>query len=133
MMKTLTAVGLALGLGFASTAFADNNYNKDPTTPLLQNESFVAQIGVGSTAIVGQTGGNNNQGTLQFGGNNFALTGQLNTTNGTKNDNSTNTAFTGQFGFGNAAVTLQKNSATVENTSAIIQAGAFNHAFVVQH
>jgi hypothetical protein len=146
MMKTLTAASLALGLGFASAAFA-----MPQSTP--QNDSFVAQIGVGSTAVVLQDGGNNNQGTFQVGGFNFALTDQYgagharhDNTAGTvqvgfgnaavtvqdgNSNNGENKAFTGQFGVANAAVTAQYGNTA--NNSTTLQAGAFNHAFVIQH
>jgi hypothetical protein len=117
MIKTLTAASLALGLGFASAAFANPN-----------NDSFIAQIGAENGAIVYQTHGNNHQGTLQVGAFNNALTFQTNT----KGDKSNN-SLTAQFGFDNSALTIQTAAKSYENNSAVIQAGAGNRAFVMQH
>jgi hypothetical protein len=144
MMKTLTAAAaVTLGLGFASAAFA--------APPPLVNESTIAQIGVDSTAIVSQRGGNNNQGTFQVGGLNFAYTTQYGATskgyNGANTDQvgfgnfatttqsggGYNNSTTAQFGFFNTAMTSQTSSSAVTNNSTTFQAGAFNHAMVTQH
>ena len=58
------------------------------------NESFIGQIGDTNVALVGQTNGNNSQGTVQVGKKNNAVTSQ---TNPVSPANS-NKSGTGQFG-----------------------------------
>ncbi len=143
-MKTTVLTAAAVLLATTSMAFANGAYS---------NDSFVGQVGYFNAAVVYQANGNNNQGTLQFGGGNVALTGQVaDPTRGNENNSLTaqlgwnniaatgqsgsageNTSLTIQSGVGNGALTLQKSAAGLDNNSATVQFGVHNIAFTLQH
>ena len=79
------------------------------------NEFFIGQIGDTNNALVGQTNGNNKQGTIQVGKKNSAITSQ--------NDPAgpqTNTSGTRQFGVYNDSLVVQDGG---NNTQGTIQGG----------
>ena len=129
----------------AMTTQTNSAPNPLATSVNYANDSMSAQYGIGNTVIAKQTGGQNNQGTVQAGTDNLATVTQSDkaiTPAAGPVVGGANTSFTGQYGDNNTVTTTQKTADVsggfgpqdgYGNASASLQYGTNNIATIKQN
>ncbi len=112
----------------AATSQTNSAPNPLATGVSYTNNSFSTQVGTANSVSAKQTGGQNNQGTVQVGSDNLSLVHQADkaiTPSTGPVVSGANTSFTGQFGENNAVITSQK---TADASGAFSNANGYGNA-----